>query len=208
MKQGIFISFEGGEGAGKSTQIRLLAADLQNQGLTVCCTKEPGGSWYGQRIRQLILMPSEQEPLVSRAELLLYVADRAQHVETVIRPALAHGQVVICDRFADSTLAYQGYGRQLDIDLIQQLNHIATQGLQPDLTFWLDIPPAEGLSRITQRAPSDRLESEALAFHQRLHQGYQKMATADPQRWRRIDATQSESSVQAQITTEWKHLIC
>lgn len=208
MQHGIFISFEGGEGAGKSTQMRLFADFLKIQGYQVCCTKEPGGTWYGQQIRQLILTPVDHEQLCSRSELLLYVADRAQHVETVIRPALAAGQVVLCDRYVDSSVAYQGYGRQLDLALIEQLNQIATQVLLPDLTFWLDLPPEEGLKRIAQRAPRDRLESEVLAFHERLRHGYHTLAKQQPQRWRHIDANCSTEQIFEQITIEWNRFTC
>ncbi|MGE3725151.1 MAG: dTMP kinase [Candidatus Sericytochromatia bacterium] len=195
----MFLSFEGGEGAGKSTQIQSLLAWLQAQGHAVLVTRQPGGTDYGQRIRHLILDHHPSEMLSPRAELFLYLADRAHHVDTVIRPALAAGQIVICDRYADSTLAYQGYGRGLDISELKTLNHLATGGLQPDLTFWLDLDPALGQARIGVRPGKDRLESEALAFHHKVRSGYASLASEDPVRWQRVDASLSESEVLAEL---------
>lgn len=187
---GLFLSFEGGEGAGKSTQIQRLAEHLRAQGKSVLVTRQPGGTGYGQRIRELILAPNASEQLSERAELFLYLADRAQHVDAVIRPALTTGVVVLCDRYTDSTLAYQGYARNLDIQELQELNALATQNLQPDRTFWFDIDPELGHERIQGRAQLDRLESEALSFHQRVRSGYAALAAAEPERWRRLDAAQ------------------
>ncbi|PIQ28503.1 dTMP kinase [bacterium (Candidatus Blackallbacteria) CG17_big_fil_post_rev_8_21_14_2_50_48_46] len=189
MTPGLFFSFEGGEGAGKSTQIERLAAWLRGQGRTVLMTRQPGGSDYGRRIRSLILEHHPHEVLAPRAELFLYLADRAHHVDSVIRPALERGEVVLCDRYADSTLAYQGYARGLDLAELTTLNRIATGGLQPVQTFWLDLDPVLGHERIGVRASKDRLESEALEFHQRVRAGYAALAEAEPQRWCRIDAS-------------------
>lgn len=197
----MFLSFEGGEGAGKSTQIQALSAWLQAEGKPVLVTRQPGGTNYGQRIRHLILDHHPSEVLSPRAELFLYLADRAHHVDTVIRPALAAGQIVLCDRYADSTLAYQGYGRGLDLKELTTLNHLATGGLQPDLTFWLDLDPALGQERIGERPGKDRLESEALAFHQQVRQGYAALAAEQPQRWQRIDASLSAAAVLVEIKT-------
>ncbi|MEN9260570.1 MAG: dTMP kinase [Thermostichus sp. HHBFW_bins_43] len=198
---GVFITLEGGEGAGKTTQQALLAERLQKAGYTCLCTREPGGTALGQGLRALLL---HGEPVSPLAELLLYAADRAEHVQTRIRPALAAGQVVICDRFTDSTLAYQGYGRGLDLDAIRQLNRLATDGLRPDLTLWLDLPPELGLararSRQTQQAQTlDRMEQAQWAFHQRLYQGFQTLATAEPERIRRINARGSPQAVAERI---------
>jgi len=199
MKQGLFISFEGGEGAGKSTQIERLATWLRAKGQQVVLTRQPGGTPYGQRIRELILTPQSGQQLSARAELFLYLADRAQHVDTVIRPALQAGQVVICDRYTDSTLAYQGYGRQLDLAELRQLNDHATAGLLPDLTFWLDLSPEEGQARIQKRAALDRLELEHASFHERVYAGYQAMAEQEPERWVRIPAANDADGVQTMI---------
>ena len=199
MKKGLFISFEGGEGAGKSTQIARLTEKLLEQSLSVLVTRQPGGTDYGRRIRELILTPHASEDLSSRAELFLYLADRAHHVDTVIRPALEAGQIVLCDRYTDSTLAYQGYGRQLDIDRLQALNDEATNGLKPDLTFWLDLEPEEGRLRAGARGELDRLEAEAQSFHERVRAGYRQLAQAEPERWRYIDAAGNVEDVSQKI---------
>lgn len=196
---GYFISFEGGEGAGKSTQISYLNEFLTRQGHAVLVTRQPGGTLYGKKIRELILSPDEHESLSARAELFLYLADRAHHVDTVIRPALEQGQIVICDRYADSTLAYQGYGRQLDLTELKTLNQLATSGLQPALTIWLDIEPMAGRERILGRQALDRLEQEAMSFHHRVREGYLDLSRQEPARWRRLDASQSEAELQSQI---------
>jgi dTMP kinase len=191
----LFITLEGGEGAGKTTQIRLLADWLtETLGKAVLTTREPGGTILGKSLRELLLTPG-QGP-VPLTELLLYAADRAEHVETVIRPALKAGKVVLCDRFTDSTCAYQGYGRGLDLDLIHQLNQIATSGLTPDLTLWLKLEPEIGLSRRQER---DRLEAAGLAFHRRVHEGFTAIVSEEKQRVISIDASQSGEAVAASI---------
>ena len=195
----LFLSFEGGEGAGKSTQIQRLAKWLEDQGMSVLMTRQPGGTGYGQRIRQLILAPNDSEHLSERAELFLYLADRAQHVDTVIRPALEAGQVVLCDRYTDSTLAYQGYARNLNLKELKELNTLATRNLQPKRTFWFDIDPELGHERIQGRAELDRLESEALSFHQRVRAGYAALAAAEPERWQRLDASQAVDTITEQL---------
>jgi len=189
----VFITLEGGEGVGKTTQQALLAERLQREGYACVSTREPGGTALGEALRELLL---HGDPLTPLAELLLYAADRAEHVNKVIAPALAVGQVVICDRFTDSTLAYQGYGRGLDLQQVRQLNHLATGGLQPHLTLWLDLPPEVGLAR---SGLADRLEQERLEFHRRVHQGFQALAAAEPQRIVRIDAGGSPLEVAARI---------
>lgn len=196
---GALITFEGGEGAGKSTQLQVLAERLRALGQTVCLTRQPGGTPHGRRIRELILQSVDDDQLSARAELFLYLADRAQHVDTVIRPALARCEMVLCDRYTDSTLAYQGYGRQLDIAELKLLNDRATGALQPDLVFWLDLSPELGRQRILGRQVLDRLETEALSFHQRVRAGYAALAAESPQRWVCIDAAQAPEQVSAQI---------
>ena len=191
---GKFLTFEGGEGVGKSTQIKRLAELLEAHGSTVILTREPGGTAYGKRMRNLILEHSDEQ-LCSLSELLLYVADRAQHVEQVIKPALKQGYWVLCDRYIDSTVAYQAFGRQLELDTILQLNQIATSGLKPEITFWLDLDPVRGLDRLSSRSSTDRLENEALAFHQRTYQGYQWLYEQEKQRFEKIDASLSEEQV-------------
>ncbi|MBC8104244.1 MAG: dTMP kinase [Cytophagales bacterium] len=184
MSQGLFLTFEGPDGGGKTTQITRLAERLTVQGYTVTRTREPGGDLVGEKVRDLLLHGA----VSPEAELLLFAAARAQNVEAVVRPALEAGHVVLCDRFTDSTIAYQGYGRGLPLDLIARLNAFATRGLMPDKTFLLDLPPATGLSR--QRASEqDRLDRETLDFHQRVRSGFLETVKADPDRIAVLDAS-------------------
>jgi dTMP kinase len=196
---GFFISFEGPEGGGKSTQIHRLAAALAERGYPVWTTREPGGTRVGEMIRP-ILLGRQQTRMTPWSEALLFTAARAQHVEEVIRPRLARGELVLCDRYTDSTLAYQGYGRGLDRDTLRRLQSQATGGLQPDLTMLLNLPVETGLSRIPRPA-QDRLDQEAATFHQRVRAGYQEMAAADPRRWREVDAAADKDQVAARILT-------
>ncbi len=179
----LFITFEGGEGCGKSTQARALARRLLEMGIPAILTHEPGGTPLGNDLRRWLKGEGEIDPLT---ELLLFNASRAHLVSQVIRPALDGGSIVICDRFYHSTIAYQGYGRGLDLDLIETLNDIATQGLRPDLIVLLDIAAEEGLKRKKLR---DRFEREEIAFHQRVRQGYLEMAKKDPGRWLVVDGS-------------------
>jgi len=198
----LFVTFEGIEGSGKSTHLRLLANALRSAGHTVVETREPGGTALGQALRELLLAPSATppEPL---AELLLYCADRAQHVAQVIRPALAAGQVVLCDRFSDSTLAYQGYARSLDLGTVRALDAAARGGLEPDLTFLLDCPPDAGLARARARSgSSDRFEQEALAFHEAVQRGFHALAATAPGRYRIIDTVPPAAQVAERIRAE------
>jgi dTMP kinase len=201
--RGKLIVFEGVEGAGKTTQIQQTATWLQNhygRDRLVVTTREPGGTKLGQQIRQLLLNDSN-DCVDHRTELLLYAADRAQHIATTIEPHLVAGNIILCDRFTDSTIAYQGYGRGFDLAEISQVNQLATGGLQSDLTIWLDLDVSIGLQRISERGKLDRMERTNLDFHQRVQQGYQELANSYPDRIVRIDANQSESSVQAEIQT-------
>jgi len=212
MANGLFITLEGVDGVGKTTQQMLLAERLRQEGLACLCTREPGDTALGKMLRDLLLHRDPKgghccvsdlsvaapaaDPFSPLAELLLYAADRAEHVSKVIAPALAAGQAVICDRFTDSTLAYQGYGRGLDLEKIRRLNHLATSGLQPHLTLWLDLSPEVGLARAKAR---DKLEQEHLEFHCRVYQGFQALAAAEPQRIVRIDAQGSPLEVANRI---------
>ncbi len=188
-QMGLFITFEGPEGSGKSTQARLLAAWLAEQGLDVRFTREPGGTPIGDRIRQILLSPDTTN-LVAEAEVLLFSASRAQLVREVILPHLEQGGIVVCDRYADSTYAYQGYGRGLDMDILRRITHFATRGLVPDLTFLIDIPVQEGLHRKRRGDGEDdwnRMEAEVLAYHERVRAGYLELARQEPERWVVLD---------------------
>ncbi len=188
----LFITFEGGEGCGKSLQAKRLFKRLEVLGIPVLLTREPGGTPLGERIsRWLKWSHPDITPLT---ELMLFNASRAQLVAEVIMPALKEGKVVICDRYTDSTIAYQSYGRGLDLEMVRTLNRDATQGLKPTLTFLLDIPAEEGLARKGDRK-QDRFEQEKISFHRRVRQGYLKLALEEPERWLVIDATQSKDKV-------------
>ena len=192
----MFVAFEGGEGAGKSTQVVALAAALRARGLDVLETFEPGDTMIGPDVRRLVLGHASAG-LSPVAEALLYAADRAEHVEAVLRPALARGAVVLTDRYVDSSLAYQGAGRPLDHDEVARLNTFATGGLTPDLTVLLDLDPAQGLARAG--AEPDRLEVEPLEFHRRVRAQYLALAAADPDRYVVIDAAAPPDQVAAQV---------
>lgn len=210
--RGKLIVFEGVEGCGKTTQLQrsqqwfldsgwqslLRAKGYVSQFMT---TREPGGTDLGAKVRHLLLEQPTAEPMQSRAELLLYAADRAQHVEGYLNPQLHQGAMILCDRYTDSTIAYQGYGRGIDLTLIAQLNDLATGGLESDLTLWLDLDAEAGLARTRQRGRIDRIEQADLSFHQRVQQGFTALAQRYPQRITRIDASRPETEVANQIQT-------
>lgn len=184
----MFISFEGPEGGGKSTQAELLATALRREGYSVVVTHEPGGTTVGEAIRQLLLAPDALTAMSARAEVLLFTAARAQLVDEVIRPALDDGSLVLCDRFSDSTIAYQVGGRGLPEDVVTEIVQFATGGLKPDLTFLLDLDVATGLAR-KRGVPSDRMEMEDASFHRRVRSTYQKLARREPERIVVLDAS-------------------
>ena len=191
----LFITFEGPDGSGKSTQINLVADYLRRRGYQVFCTREPGGTAMGDQIRQ-VLHDIRHTEMASRTEILLYSASRAQLVQQIILPHLAQGEVVLCDRYADSTYAYQGYGRQLDFEALRFITHFATQGLKPNLTIYLDLDVHEGLRRkavasATGQGEWNRMDQLELAFHQRVRAGYLEMAQAEPERWLIVEAMAS-----------------
>jgi len=200
----LFITFEGIEGSGKTTQIRLLAERLSGAGRSVVATREPGGCPIADAIRQILLHPGNNA-LVPRAELLLYAAARAQHVDEIIQPALREGKIVLCDRFTDATTAYQGYGRSLDLEMIDRLNRLATDGLFPDLTILLDMSAEEGLRRAKRRnveqdlGDEDRFEQESLSFHRRVRQGYLALASRE-KHFQRVNAEGTTTEVSARIS--------
>lgn len=184
---GLFITLEGIEGVGKSTLHHALVEALQHQGNTVLSTREPGGTKLGERLRQAILSP-EQEPVVPVAELLVMFAARAQHVVQCIQLALARGEIVLCDRFSDTSFAYQGAGRGLPTAWIESLVAMTHAGLQPDITFWLDCSVEQGLARAKKRAAADRIEQETVDFFERARAGYAACARAEPERFVRLNA--------------------
>jgi dTMP kinase len=197
----MFITLEGPEGSGKTRQIVPLADYLRQQGLPVLVTREPGGTSIGDQVRA-ILSDLNNSAMRPNTEILLFQASRAQLVEQVIQPHLHAGGVVLCDRYADSTLAYQGYGHRVDLEQLKVLIHFATGGLKPDLTFLLDIDVQEGLRRKTRGGEWNRLDAYDLDFHQRVRQGYFQMVREEPDRWAVIDAAQPPELVQAKLRKE------
>jgi dTMP kinase len=200
--KGKLIVFEGVEGAGKTTQMQRLIHWLQAScflRVGLVATREPGGTELGRGLRHLLLKQDAGEVVSDRAELLMYAADRAQHVETCLKPELSKGTIVLCDRFTDSTIAYQGYGRGLNLNLIKQLNEIATGGLESDLTFWLDINVEAGLARVRARGGCDRIEQADLKFHHQVQQGFAELAEENKSRIVRINADRPEYEVAQEI---------
>jgi len=199
-----FITIEGVEGCGKTTQIKLLHAALRAQNIPTLITREPGGCSIADKIRSILLDPSHTH-MVPTAELLLYAAARSQHIQEVIRPALEAGKVVICDRFTDATMAYQGYARGLNLKTIEYLAQLACDGIEPGITLWLDLPVGVGVERARQRNHSQgsgaeaRFDQESLQFHSRVHQGYAQLHKQNPQRITRIDADAIPSQVTERI---------
>ena len=198
MKRGVFITFEGPDGSGKSTQVKLLAEYCNAHGYNVLLTREPGGTPISENIRNLILDPKNKE-MVSSTEALLYAASRAQLVAQVIKPALEAGQIVICDRFLDSSIAYQGYARGLGDD-VRVINEFAIQGLQPDMTFFMNLDPEIGMSRVELGGYKDRLEQEAMDFHRKVYEGYLEVSKIYKDRYINIDASKSAVYISAEIS--------
>ena len=195
----MFITLEGPEGSGKSSQIPALAEWLRELGYDVYTTREPGGTQIGDQIRQ-VLHDLENTAMHPRTEILLFLAARAQHVEEVMRPKLNNKTIVICDRYADSTLAYQGYGHGVDLDMLRKLLDFSTGGLYPDLTILLDLDVEKGLDRRKQSGGEwNRLDAYTLAFHKRVREGYLTLVANDPERWRIVDAAQSKEKVQESL---------
>jgi len=204
--KGLFISFEGIEGTGKSTQARLLRDWLEGQGREAVLTREPGGTEIGKAIRQ-VLLSREHDAMDPVAELLLYAADRRQHVREIIKPALDAGLVVITDRFSDSTMAYQGHARGLDIELLESLDEAATGGLKPGLTLLLDLDVREGLSRNREANKVDRFELEEVEFHEAVREGFLRIQRSAPERVKVIDASASVDEVHAKVIEAVKQVL-
>ena len=195
MKRGLFITFEGADGCGKTTQMKLLAEYLEKQGIPYLLTREPGGKGLGEKVREILL--NYDREVSDRCESFLFLADRAQNIDIIVTPAVEEGKIVLCDRHIDSTVAYQGYGRGLDINRINMLNDIATNGKKPDLTFVFDIDVETSMKRVGQE--KDRMESAGREFHNRERNGYLELAKQEPQRIKVIDATKSIDEIHKEV---------
>ena len=202
MNKGLFITFEGADGCGKTTQLNLLREYLINKNFDVLVTREPGAKGLGEKLRDILL--NYDGEVSNRCESFLFLADRAQHIDTIVKPALANGQIILCDRHTDSTVAYQGYGRGIDIEQINKLNEIATDGLKPDLTFVFDIDIETSMSRVGTE--KDRMESAGNDFFNRVRNGYLEIAKNEPQRVKVIDATRSIDEVFDSVLKEFNIL--
>jgi dTMP kinase len=210
--KGIFITFEGPDGAGKTTQLQRLARELQAGGHEVVVTREPGGTPISDKIRSIILSPDNQE-MVDKTEVLLYAASRAQHVHERILPALQENKIVLCDRFIDASVAYQAYGLGIDIELVKAINRFASSALQPTRTYLLDVPVEVSKGRLLQRsldsaqAPLDRIEQKGFEYHNRVREGFHQIAKEEPKRIVVIDAHRKEDEIAADIFTDFKRLL-
>lgn len=203
MKKGLFITFEGVDGCGKTTQINLLAQYLKEKGYEVLLTREPGGKGLGEKLREILL--NYDGEVSDRCESFLFLADRAQHIDVIVNPAVEQGKIVLCDRHTDSTVAYQGYGRGLDIDTINSLNNLATNGKRPDLTFVFDIDTETSMKRVGKN--QDRMESAGIEFQTKVRNGYLKIANQEPERVKVIDSTKSIEEIHKQVIDIIKNYI-
>ena len=203
MKKGLFITFEGTDGCGKTTQIELLKTYLETKGYKVILTREPGAKGLGTKLREILL--NYDGEVSSNCESFLFLADRAQHVDTLIKPAIERGEIVLCDRHTDSTVAYQGYGRGLDLEQIHMLNNLATSGLKPDITFLFDIDIETAQQRVGKS--KDRMESAGMEFFKRVRQGYLEIAKSEPQRVKVLDATQKVEDISQKVIEYVNNLI-
>ena len=195
MTQGLFITFEGPDGCGKTTQMKLLAEYFTKNGKEVVLTREPGGKGLGEKVREILL--NYDGEVSDRCESFLFLADRAQNIDIIVNPAVKQGKIVLCDRHIDSTVAYQGYGRGLDIERINMLNNLATNGKKPDLTFVFDVDVETSMKRVGKE--KDRMESAGVEFHNRVRQGYLELAKQEPQRIKVIDATKSIEEIHKKV---------
>jgi len=206
MQKGLFITFEGTDGSGKTTQIRLVEEYIKKTGREVVLSREPGGTRVSELIRDLILSPENTE-IVPLTETILYAASRAQHIAQVIKPAIEAGKVVICDRFVDSSYAYQGGGRGVDLKIIADINRLAIEGMIPDITFFLDIEPDIAIERRINATGADRIEQENIDFHRRVYSGYKKMASLYPDRIKTIDANRTIQEISSEINEYLNELL-
>lgn len=203
MEKGLFITFEGTDGCGKTTQIERLKDYFEAQGRKVIMTREPGAKGLGTKLREILL--NYDGEVSSNCESFLFLADRAQHIDTLIKPAIERGEIVLCDRHIDSTVAYQGYGRRLDLDRIHMLNDIATSGMKPDITFVFDIDVETAQERVGKT--KDRMESAGLEFFKRVRQGFLEIAKSEPKRVKVLDATQTRDAISEQVVEYVKALV-
>ncbi|ACL74544.1 dTMP kinase [Ruminiclostridium cellulolyticum] len=206
MRKGLFITVEGTDGSGKTTQIKLMEQYLKDMGNEVVLSREPGGTRISEMIRDLILDP-ENKDISPLTEMMLYAAARAQHVSQVIRPAIESGKSVICDRFVDSSYAYQGCGRGVDLKTIADVNRAAIDGVVPDITFFLDLDPRVAMERRVKSTGADRIEQEKMDFHIRVYEGYERMALLYPERIKTIDASKSIEEISSQINIYLKEIL-
>lgn len=211
MKKGLFITFEGPDGSGKSTQIQKLAHYLEENDISYVLTREPGGTRISDLIRGILLNPEHQE-MKNNTEVLLYAASRAQHIEEKIKPALAAGKIVLCDRFVDASIAYQGYGLGIDLEMIQQINQFAIQNIMPNRTYLFDISPEEGRKRMMDRLGEqvtnlDRIEQKTIDYHVRVRKGFEEIANQEPHRITRVDGSKSIDTIAKQIRDDFNQLI-
>lgn len=203
MNKGLFITFEGADGCGKSTQMKLLAEYLQENGFEVLLTREPGGKGLGEKVREILL--NYDGEVSDRCESFLFLADRAQNIDIIVNPAVNSGKIVLCDRHIDSTVAYQGYGRGLDIDRINMLNNLATNGKKPDLTFVFDIDVETSMQRVGSE--KDRMESAGQEFHNRVRNGYLELAKQEPQRIKVLDAKKSIEEIHKNVVEIFNSIV-
>lgn len=195
MKNGLFITFEGADGCGKTTQLNLLAEFLRKKGFEVIITREPGGKGLGEKIREILL--NYDGDVSANCEAFLFLADRAQNIDIVVKPAIESGKIVLCDRHTDSTIAYQGYGRGVDLERAKMLNKIATSGIIPDLTFVFDIDVETSMSRVGKN--KDRMESAGIEFHEKVRKGYLEIAKQEPERVKVINSKDSIENIFEQV---------
>lgn len=206
MQNGKFITFEGTDGSGKTTQIKLIEEYIREKGYEVVLSREPGGTKVSEMIRDLVLDPANTE-IVPLTEMILYAASRAQHVAQVIKPAVEAGKIVICDRFVDSSYAYQGCGRGVDLKIVADVNRVAINGMSPDITFFLDIDPETAIKRRISSTGADRIEQEKIEFHRLVYDGYKKMSLLFPDRIKTIDANKSIKEISSHIKDYLKELL-
>ena len=201
MQRGLFITVEGTDGSGKTTQIMLMEAYLKQKGHEVVLTREPGGTRISEKIREIVLDPENDEMGIT-AEMLLYASARAQLVSQIIRPAIESGKTVICDRFVDSSFVYQGFGRGIDLKTIEEVNKLAIEGIWPDITFFFDIDPEVALRRRIAATTADRIEKEKIEFHKRVYSGYKKLSLLYPERIKMIDSNKSIEEISKEVV-QW-----